>query len=71
MKPRCSYAGCKHLAVYTDRDWTFCAPHYTEHLALLREEAQRPCASCREPFVSTNPRRMLCGNCQRANRRAS
>ena len=70
MTARCSYAGCKHVAVYEDREGLFCAPHYTEHLAFLREQAERSCR-CGQRFVSTNPRRVLCSNCRRAGRRAS
>ena len=67
---RCDYAGCRNHGVTTDQGFVFCGPCYHEHLALLRAEAQRVCG-CGQTFVSTNPRRVLCSNCQRASRRAS
>ena len=37
---RCSYAGCSYLGIHFEPDgrWWFCARHFTEHLALRRQE---------------------------------
>lgn len=67
---RCDWAGCREHGVTTDGGFVHCREHYHEHLAYLREQAERLCG-CGQRFVSTNPLRRLCGNCQRASRRAS
>lgn len=61
----CDYASCAREAVSSDQGYSFCRPHYYEHLSLLREQASKDCLHCQEPFVSTDPRRKFCNDCRR------
>lgn len=64
---RCSYAACGRQGEHFEPAgrWWFCGQHYTEHLALRRQEATKDCASCFLPFTTTDTRRTLCNACKR------